>query len=84
MSKITFSADEKAAITPKIQRYLLEKLDIEVGSFDAEFLLDFFAQEIGGYFYNRALYDAQAALQQQLESIQDTIYQLEKPTESRR
>lgn len=84
MSKIIFSADEKAAITPKIQRYLQGKLDIEIGSFDAEFLLDFFAEEIGSYFYNRGLYDAQTTLEQQVESFRDAIYQLEKPTEIHR
>jgi uncharacterized protein (DUF2164 family) len=81
MSEIKFSDAEKSTILPKIQMYLREELDLEVGSFDAEFLLDFFAEEVGNYFYNRGLYDAQAILEKQVEEIGESIYQLEKPTE---
>jgi uncharacterized protein (DUF2164 family) len=43
--------------------------------------LDFFAEEIGPYFYNRGLYDAQAILQSRLENIGEAIYEIEKPTQ---
>jgi len=78
--KIEFSKDEKDTITKKIKMYFHEELDQELGSFDAQFLLDFFAEEIGPYFYNRGLYDAQAILEKQVESIGDAIYEIEKPT----
>ena len=48
---------------------------------DAEFLLDFFAEEVGAYFYNRGLYDARAVVEQQVEAIGDALYEIEKPTE---
>ncbi len=47
---IQFTREEKQAIVPKIKLYLKEELDKEVGNFDAEFLLDFFTQEIGPFF----------------------------------
>ena len=53
MAEIKFSDEEKKAIGLKVQRYVEEELDLEIGQFDAEFLLDFFAREIGEYFYNR-------------------------------
>ncbi len=56
-------------------------MDQEIGQFDAEFLLDFFSEQIGPYFYNRALYDAQAILESRLESIAEAIYEIEKPTD---
>ena len=81
MTKITFTKDEKALIVRKIQLYFSEELKQEIGQFDAEFLLDFVGQEIGSYFYNRGLYDAQAALSAKIEDVQDAIFQLEQPTD---
>ena len=81
MTNITFNKDEKALIVRKIQLYFSEELKQQIGQFDAEFLLDFVGQEIGSYFYNRGLYDAQAALNAKLEDVQDAIYQLEQPTD---
>jgi len=81
MSDITFSKEEKALIVRKIQLYFSEELKQQIGQFDAEFLLDFIGQELGSYFYNRGLYDAQAALSTKLDDIQDAIYQLEQATD---
>jgi uncharacterized protein (DUF2164 family) len=81
MSKIEFSDNEKEIIVRKIQLYFREELDREIGQFDAEFLLNFFAEELGTYFYNRGLYDAQAILEGKLESVAEAIYELEKPTD---
>jgi uncharacterized protein (DUF2164 family) len=80
MSEISFTRDEREIICRKIQLYMREELDQEVGQFDAGFLLDFFAEEIGTFFYNRGLYDAQAILETRLENIAEAIYELEKPT----
>lgn len=81
MSEIKFSKQEVEAIVKKIQTYFETELDQELGQFDAEFLLDFFAKEVGSYFYNRGLYDAQTLLQKRVEEISEAIYDLEKPTD---
>ena len=73
MAEITFTRDERDIICRKIQLYMREELEQEVGQFDAGFLLDFFAEEIGPYFYNRGLYDAQAILESRLENIAEAI-----------
>lgn len=78
MSEIKFTQEEKDLIAKKIQTYFNDELDSEIGQFDAIFLLDFFAKEVGGLFYNRGLYDAQAVLDERLGSISDGIYELEK------
>ena len=78
------SKDEKAILVRKIQLYFSEELKQQIGQFDAEFLLDFFSQELGAYYYNRGLYDAQAALAAKLEDVQDAIYQLEQHTDFKR
>lgn len=79
MSKIEFSSSQKNVIVQKIQRYFQEELDQELGQFDAEFLMDFFSKEVGAYYYNQGLHDAQAMIEKQLESIADAIYEIEKP-----
>ena len=84
MTDISFSKDETALIVRKIQRYFSQELNQQIGQFDAEFLLDFFSKEVGAYYYNRGLYDAQSALNAKLEDVQDAIYQLEQHTDFKR
>ena len=76
---IEFSKENKEEIIAKIKIHFQEELDQELGGFDAEFLLDFFTKEIGGYFYNQALADVYTLLENQMELMADTIYELEKP-----
>lgn len=80
MSHITFMEEEKGVLTEKIKHYFENELSQEIGQFDAEFLLAFFAEEIGGYFYNKGLRDAQGIFKERVESITDAIYELEVPT----
>jgi len=84
MSEIEFSKEETELIVNRIQLYFREELDQDIGQFDAQFLLEFFANEIGGYFYNRGLYDAQAILERRVAEISEVIYELEKVTEFHR
>ena len=76
---IEFAKVNKEEIVSKIQSYFHEELKQDIGQFDAEFLLDFFSKEIGCYFYNQALTDVHALLDKNMESMVDTIYDLEKP-----
>lgn len=81
MSIIEFTNEEKAKIVDRIKIYFDDKLGQDIGQFDAEFLLDFFSNEIGSYYYNRGLNDARAVLQNNLDNIDDALYEIEKPTE---
>ena len=81
MAIVEFSSDEKKVIVGRIPTYFREEIKQELGGFDAEFLLDFFAEEMGAYFYNRALYDAQAILERRLEDFGEAVFELEKPTD---
>lgn len=80
---IKISKGNKEEIISKIKTYFREELEQEIGGFDAEFLLDFFTKELGGYFYNQALTDVHTLLEKQMESIEDTIYSLEKPVSTK-
>ncbi len=77
---ITFTDMERAVLIAKLQSYTTAELDLELGRFDAEFLLDFIIKEFGAAFYNRGLYDAQAVLAKRMDEMNEAIYALEKST----
>ena len=79
--QIKFKQEEKELMVQKLKQYFENELNQDIGQFDAEFLLDFFSNEIGSYYYNRGLNDAQAIFKQRVESTIDAIYDLEIPTE---
>lgn len=81
MSQITFTEQEKSILVDKIKSYFENELSQDIGQFDAEFLLEFFSKEVGGYHYNKGLKDAQDIFKERVESITDAIYELEVPTE---
>ncbi|MBB3914242.1 DUF2164 domain-containing protein [Rhizobium fabae] len=81
MKKIEFSKEEKAEIVSRIRTYFDRELD-PIGALPAEFLLDFFAEEVGPYFYNRGLRDAHAALLRRLEDVGEDIHLLEREEKS--
>ena len=70
----------KAEVVAKLQKYFKDELQQEIGSFDAEFLLDFFSKEVGGYYYNQGLADALKSFENKMEDVGESIYQLEKET----
>lgn len=81
MAKIDFTPAEKAILVDKIKDYFSERLDQEIDRFDAEFLITFISSELGPYYYNRGLYDAQQILEERTESVRAAILELEEPTE---
>jgi len=82
--ELKFSSADKAALVPKLTAYLSKELDVDVGQFDAEFLLDFFVKEAGAVLYNRGLKDAHAALAKHIDDFGEVIYALEQDTDAGR
>lgn len=79
MSEIKLSQQATDVMVAKLQQYFGSELDQNLGQFDAEFLLDFIAKELGGHFYNQGLADARTILDKRLTDIDDDIYAIEKP-----
>jgi len=75
---IEIAVEQKKVMVSKLQDYLQEELEITLGGFDAEFLLDFLGKEMGSFYYNQGLYDAQAAVSQQVDNMTEAIYLLER------
>ncbi len=80
MAVFTFSRPEKTAITLKIQEYFREELDQEIGNLQAGLFLNFIAEEIGPFFYNKGVQDSQSALRKRIDELTETIDSLQKPT----
>ena len=80
MKPIKFDRDETKAIVGEIQDYFRDELDQDIGAIPAEMLMMFFADKMGAYYYNRGLYDAQAALKERMDSLHDDLYSLEQKT----
>jgi len=78
MKAIKLASDEKSILVDKIQQYLLTELDCDAGQFDTEFFLDFLTKELGGFYYNQGLFDAQAILANKIEHIDEAISELEQ------
>nr|WP_314527474.1 DUF2164 domain-containing protein [uncultured Brevundimonas sp.] len=78
MKPIRFSREEVAAITAKLHPYFRDELDVELRDLPAEMLIDFLAREIGPFFYNRALYDAQAVLKTKADDLAEAVAGLER------
>ncbi len=78
MSQIKLNTEQTARIVEMLQAYFKDKLDSDIGRFDAEFLLDFFSSEVGVYFYNQGIADSQQLLNSQLESMSENLLDLQK------
>lgn len=78
MKPIQFSREELAAIAGKLRPYFRDEFDVDLRDLPAEMLVDFLAREIGPFFYNRALYDAQAVVAKKAEDIAEAIAGLER------
>ena len=80
LTKIKLDNPVKVEVVAKLQKYFEDKLQQGIGSFDAEFLLDFFSKEVGGYYYNQGLADALKSFEIKMEDVGESIYLLEKET----
>ena len=78
MSKIEFIPLQKEQLIQKLQKYMSNELDVDLGQFDADFFLDFISKEMGNLYYNQGLHDAQTVLTDKMDSLTDAIYQLEQ------
>ena len=83
MKPLAFSKAETADLAPRLQTFLRDELDVEIGALQAAMLLDFMARDLGHAIYNRGLYDAQALIAGKVEEMADAILSLEQGPPSR-
>ena len=76
--EIKLSEDQTALVVERIKEYFLKELDSEIGRFDAEFLIEFFGKEIGKYYYNKGLQDAELVIESAMDSAKEALYGMEE------
>lgn len=79
MPGIELEKSAKDMLVTRIQKYFSDELQQDIGRFEAEFLMDFFGENLGVLYYNQAVRDVQAQLQKQLEEVTYGIGELEQP-----
>ena len=77
---ISISRKNKDKIVQILQEWFKDNLDQDIGTLDAEFLTDFFTENIGALYYNQALKDVHTLIYEKTESLADNIYELSKDT----
>ena len=75
---LTLSAEQEREAIVKLKRFVDERFELSLGSFEAAELLELFSQEIAPHYYNRAIFDVQAHLKERFESIESDLWALEK------
>ena len=75
---MTLSAEQDAAACLALKRFMAERFELELGSFEAGEVLELFAREIAPHYYNRAIFDVQTHLKERFESIESDLWALEK------
>lgn len=79
MPDIQLTQDQRSDIVEKLKCYFATQMDQDIGQFDAEFLLDFFAKEVGVFFYNKGVQDANDIIHHKMDDIQQALYDIEQP-----
>ena len=78
MARMELDAKLKEELIAELKAYLDQELDIQVGGFDAQFLLEFFEKKLGCHYYNQGLADALAAIEGKVAEFGDLVYELEQ------
>ena len=71
------AAQEQAAVL-SLQRFLRERFELELGSFEAQEVLELFSREIAPHYYNKAIFDVQTVLKDRFDSLESDLWALEK------
>jgi len=83
MKPIELTREARAAAATRLQAWLKDELDQEVGGLQAEMLLDELAAELGPLFYTRGVADARAVVAGRAEDLDEALYGLERQTSLR-
>ncbi|WP_119396550.1 DUF2164 domain-containing protein [Salinibius halmophilus] len=78
MIDVDLSREQKEQLVAKLKRYFEDELDQDIGGFEAEFLLDFIGKELGAFYYNKGVSDAQLAVASKYSELTDLFFELEQ------
>ncbi|NAZ94060.1 DUF2164 domain-containing protein [Vibrio toranzoniae] len=78
---IQLDSKQKSELTHALQKYLQDELDVELGQFDTEFLIDFISKKFGAIYYNKGVEEAQKVMERKMLDISDELYEIEQIVE---
>lgn len=76
---ITLAAQEEREALDTLKRFLEDRFELQLGSFEVAEVLELFSKQIAPLYYNRAIADVQLHLKERFESIESDLWTLEKP-----
>ncbi|MGL4316723.1 MAG: DUF2164 domain-containing protein [Pseudomonas sp.] len=61
-----------------LKRFLEDRFELELGSFEVQEVLDLISRDIAPHYYNKAISDVQAVLSDRFASLESDLWALEK------
>ena len=75
---MTLTPEQESEACHKIKRFMEDRFELDLGSFEAAEILELFTREIAPHYYNRGIFDTQALLKERFEILESDIWSLEK------
>ena len=75
---LNLTPQQESEATDKIKRFMEDRFELRLGSFEVAEILELFTTEIAPHYYNRAIFDVQEHLKERFESIESDLWSLEK------
>jgi len=75
---ITLTPEQEREALDALKRFLEDRFELQLGSFEVAEVLELFAKEIAPHYYNRAIFDVQTQLKERFEGIESDLWALEK------
>lgn len=69
---------QKEALATAIQDYMQDELEVEIGKFDSEFLIDFITEKLAPIYYNKGIEDAKTVIERRMLEMTDELYEIEQ------
>ena len=78
MAALKLDAAQEQAAAQVLKRFLEERFDLELGSFEVLEVLELIGREVAPHYYNKAVADVQAMLADRFSSVESDVWALEK------
>jgi uncharacterized protein (DUF2164 family) len=75
---LTLTPEQEREACQTLKRFMEDRFELRLGSFEAAEILELFTREIAPHYYNRAIFDAQALLKERFEGLESDMWSLEK------
>ena len=78
LAALKLDAAQEQAAAQVLKRFLEERFELELGSFEVLEVLELIGREVAPHYYNKAVADVQAMLADRFASVESDVWALEK------